>query len=84
VSEGKPSGYEHVIYCDRTDRPAVVYSDQDVLELVRLHTNMDDLPSDALKIQTGKDGKRYYTFSYAIEVTYQSGSTKYALRHNGE
>lgn len=84
MSQGKPSGYEEVIYYDRTDRPAVVYSDQNVLELVRLHTNLNDLPSDALKIEVGKDGKLYYAFSYAIEVTYQSGSTKYELVHNGE
>ena len=70
MSEGKPSEYEHIIYCDRTDRPAVVYSDQKVVELVRLHTKMDELPSDALELETGKDHQLYYTFSYIIEVTY--------------
>ena len=84
MSEGKPSVYKHIIYCDRTDRPAVVYSDQEVKELVRLHTKLDDLPSTALEIEMGKDNELYYTFSYSIEVTYQSGSTKYELLHKGE
>ena len=84
MSEGKPSVYEDIIYCDRTDRPAVVYSDQKVKELVRLRTKLDDLPSNALDLEMGKDNELYYTFSYSIEVTYQSGSTKYELLHNGE
>jgi hypothetical protein len=45
---------------------------------------MDDLPSDALEMEIGKDDELYYTFSYTIEVTYQSGSTKYELLHKGE
>lgn len=84
MSEGKPSGYEHIIYCDRTDRPAVVYSDQKVMELVRLRTKLEDLPSNALEMEIGKDNELYYTFHYSIEVTYQSGSTKYELLHKGE
>ena len=54
------------------------------MELVRLHVKMDDLPSDALEIETGEDNELYYTFSYSIEVTYQSGYTKYELLHKGE
>lgn len=84
MSDGKPSGYQHIIYCDRTDRPAVVYSDEKVVELVRLRTELDDLPSNALEIEMGKDDELYYTFRYSIEVTYQSGSTKYELLHKGE
>lgn len=84
MSEGKPSEYKHIIYCDRTDRPAVVYSDQKVVELVRLYTKLDDLPSDALELELGKDNQLYYTFSFIIEVTYQSASTKYELLHKGE
>jgi hypothetical protein len=45
---------------------------------------MDDLPSDALGIEVGKDSELYYIFSYAIEITYQSGSTKYELLHKGK
>jgi hypothetical protein len=45
---------------------------------------MDDLPSDALEIEIGKDDEPYYTFRYIIEVTYQSGSTKYELLYKGE
>ena len=84
VSEGKPVEYDDIIYCDPTDRPAVIYKDRKVKKLVRLHVKMHDLPSNALKIELGKDDKSYYTFSYTIEVTYQSGSTKYELLHNGE
>jgi hypothetical protein len=35
-------------------------------------------------MEIGKDDELYYTFSYTIEVTYQSGSTKYELLHKGE
>ena len=84
VSEGKPVEYEDIIYCDRTDRPAVIYRDQKVEELVRLRVKIDDLPSDALEMEIGKDGELYYTFNYTIEVTYQSGSTKYELLHKGK
>lgn len=73
-----------VIYCDRTDRPAVLYEDQQVVELVRLRVKVDDLPADALQITIGKDYKSYYTFNFSIEVTYQSGSTKYAVLHKGQ
>ena len=84
VSKGKPVEYEDIIYCDRTDRPAVIYQDREVVELVRLHVKMDDLPSDALEMEIGKDDELYYTFNYTIEITYQSGSTKYELLHKGE
>lgn len=84
MSDGKPSEYEHIIYYDRTDRPAVVYSDQKVEELVRLRTNLDDLPSNALELEIGEDDELYYVFRYSIEVTYLSGSTKYELVHKGE
>jgi hypothetical protein len=84
VSEGKPVVYETIIYCDRTDRPAVIYRDQEVWEFVRLRVKIGDLPSDAVEMETGKDGERYYTFSYTIEVTYQSGSTKYELLHKSK
>jgi hypothetical protein len=84
VLEGKPVEYQTIIYCDRTDRPAVIYKDQEVEELVRLCVKMDDLPSDALEPEVGKDNELYYTFKYAIEVTYQSGSTKYELLHKGK
>ena len=33
VLEGKPVEYQTIIYCDRTDRPAVIYKDQEVEEL---------------------------------------------------
>lgn len=62
----------------------MIYQDQEVRELVRLHVKLSDLPSDALKVKIGKDDEPYYIFHYAIEVTYQSGSTKYELVHNGE
>lgn len=62
----------------------MIYRDQEVRELVRLHMKMDDLPSDALGIEVGKDSELYYIFSYAIEITYQSGSTKYELLHKGK
>ncbi len=84
VSKGKPVEYEDIIYCDLTDRPAVIYRDQEVLELVRLRVKMDDLPSNALEMKMGEDDELYYTFSYTIEVTYQSGSTKYELLHKGK
>ncbi|KAH8591412.1 hypothetical protein B0O99DRAFT_690769 [Bisporella sp. PMI_857] len=84
VSKGKPVKCEDIIYYDRTDRPAVIYQDEEVIELVRLCVKMHDLPSDALEIEIGKDDELYYTFRYAIEVTYQSGSTKYELLHKGE
>ncbi|KAG4432939.1 hypothetical protein IFR05_011585 [Cadophora sp. M221] len=84
VSKGKPSGYEHIIYCDLTDRSAVVYSDDKVRELVCLRTKLDDLPSDALEMEMGEDDELYYVFHFSIEVTYQSGSTKYELLHKGE
>lgn len=84
VSDGKPEEYTIIIYCDRTDRPAVIYKDDQVESLVRLHVKLDVLPLSALEIEMGKDDKAYYTFHFAIEVTYQSGSTKYELLHNGE
>ncbi|KAH8587392.1 hypothetical protein B0O99DRAFT_641981 [Bisporella sp. PMI_857] len=84
VSDGRPSEYKHIIYCDRTDRPAVVYSDEKVVELVRLHTTLDDLPSNALEMEMGDDDELYYIFRFSIEVTYQSGSTKYELLHKGK
>lgn len=62
----------------------MIYQDQEVLELVRLHVKMDDLPLDALEMEMGKDDELYYIFNYTIEVTYQSGSTKYELLHKGE
>ncbi len=62
----------------------MIYKDQEVEELVRLCVKVDDLPSDALEIKMGKDDKFYYIFRYSIEVTYQSGSTKYGLLHKGE
>lgn len=84
VSHGKPEEYTTIIFCDRTDRSAVIYKDDQVEELVRLHVKMDDLPLDALKMEMGKDDEHYYTFRFAIEVTYQSGSTKYEVVHDGE
>ena len=84
MSEGKFSKFEDIIYYDATDRPAVVYSDQKVQELVRLRTNVDDLPSNAVKIEIGEDMEAYYAFYYSIEVTYQSGSTKYELLCKGK
>lgn len=62
----------------------MVYRDQEVLELVRLHVKVSDLPPDALGTEMGEDYDLYYTFSFKIEVTYQSGSTKYGLLHKGE
>lgn len=83
-SEGKPKDYEITILHDCTDRPPVVYRDQDILELVRLHVAVSDLPSDAIALEVGKDDNFYYAFSFTIEVTYQSGSTKYGLLHKGK
>ncbi len=62
----------------------MIYRDEKVLRLVKLHVNMDDLPENALKMEMGWDEQLYYTFNYTIEVTYQSGSTKYELLHKGE
>lgn len=62
----------------------MIYKDQEVEELVRLRVKIDDLPSNALETEIGKDEELYYIFRYAIEVTYQSGSTKYELLHKGE
>jgi hypothetical protein len=45
---------------------------------------VSDLPLDALELETGKDDNLYYKFCFTIEVTYQSGSTKYGLLHKGE
>lgn len=84
VADGKVESFTTIIYYDSTDRPAVVYHDEKVKELVRLRVKTDDLPSDAVGMKIGKDTEPYYTFHYSIEVTYQSGSTKYALLHNGE
>ncbi|KFY86902.1 hypothetical protein V500_07322 [Pseudogymnoascus sp. VKM F-4518 (FW-2643)] len=84
VSMGKPEEYNVIIYHDCTDRPPVVYRDQEVLKLVRLHVKVSDLPPDALELEMGKDDDLYYNFKFTIEVTYQSGSTKYGLLHKGE
>jgi hypothetical protein len=62
----------------------MVYEDQHVVELVELRVKVDDLPPDALQIELGKDLEPYYTFKYNIEVTYLSGSAKYALVYNGQ
>lgn len=84
ASQGKPKDYKITILHDCTDRPPVVYQDQDILELVRLHVAVSDLPSDAIVLEIGKDDNFYYAFAFTIEVTYQSGSTKYGLLHKGE
>lgn len=44
---------------------------------------VSDLPADALVMEIGKDANLYYVFHFKIEVTYQSGSTKYGLLHKG-
>lgn len=45
---------------------------------------VSDLPPDALELEMGEDDNFYYNFRFTIEVTYQSGSTKYGLLHKGE
>jgi hypothetical protein len=71
------------IYCDRNNRSAVVYRDDEVGTLARLNVKIGDLPENALDIKFGKDGKLYYVLDYSVEVTYQSASTKYELVHKG-
>lgn len=84
VSEGKLKTYSTTIYCDRTDRSAVIYKDHQVEELVELSIKIDELPSIDVDIEMGKDDQLYYCFHFAIEITYQSGSTKYELVHKGQ
>jgi hypothetical protein len=84
VSHGRPSDVTVTIYCDRSDRSAVVYRDGKVEELTRLKVKIGDLPKDAFDIECGKDDKMYYVIRYSVEVTYQSASTKYELVHKGE
>lgn len=83
VSEGKLKTFRTTIYCDRTDRSAVIYKDHQIEELVELEVRIDEFPSTKLDIVMGKDNQAYYAFNFAIELTYQSGSTKYELLHNG-
>lgn len=45
---------------------------------------VSDLPAGALELEIGDDDNLYYVFHFEIEVTYQSGSTKYGLLHKGE
>ncbi|OCL09088.1 hypothetical protein AOQ84DRAFT_339451 [Glonium stellatum] len=83
VSDGRPNEIIQTMYCDRTDRSAVVYIDEGVAQLVRLKVNVDDLPPDAFNIRIGKDGEMYYVIEYSVEVTYQSASTNYVLVYEG-
>lgn len=83
VSDGKFKTFNTTIYCDRTDRSAVIYKDHQIEELVELKVAIDDIPSIELDIMIGNDNQAYYTFHFAIELTYQSGSTKYELLHKG-
>jgi hypothetical protein len=83
VSDGKFTTFNTTIYCDRTDRSAVIYKDHQIEELVELKVMIDDIPSIELDIVMGKDNQAYYLFHFAIELTYQSGSTKYELLHKG-
>ena len=71
------------VYCDRTNRSAVAYRDDEVETLARLNVKVGDLPKDAFDIKFGKDDKIYYKLEYAVEITYQSASTKYELVHKG-
>ncbi|KAH8807944.1 hypothetical protein F5884DRAFT_857504 [Xylogone sp. PMI_703] len=75
---------ELLIYCDRANRPAVVYLDDKVDVLARLNVKVGDLPADAFDVKLGKDGNLYNVLQYSVEVTYQSASTKYELVHKGK
>ncbi|OBT43288.1 hypothetical protein VE00_06923 [Pseudogymnoascus sp. WSF 3629] len=84
VSLGRLTEFLTFIYCDRTDRPAVVYFDDEIVQLVRLKANIEHLPQTSSDIETGKDGKMYYVIYFKVEITYQSASTKYELLHKGK
>lgn len=83
-SGGLPSEVTSSIYCDRTNRPAVIHRDGSVLKLVKLKVKLGDLPEDAFHLEYGKDKKWYNVIDYQVDVTYQSASTKYELIHKGE
>jgi hypothetical protein len=84
VAAGPPEDVTLYIYCDRTNRSAVVYQDEEVEMLAELTVGIGELPKDALDIKTGKDNKLYYVLRFSVEVTYQSASTKYELVHKGK
>ncbi|KAH6671163.1 hypothetical protein B0J14DRAFT_595465 [Halenospora varia] len=83
-SDDLPEEVTLYIYHDRTNRSAVVYRDDKVVDFARLNVKVGDLPKDAFDIKFGKDGKMYYVLDYSVEVTYQSASTKYELVHKGK
>ncbi|PMD42775.1 actin-like ATPase domain-containing protein [Hyaloscypha variabilis F] len=83
-TDEKPTEVVLYIYCDRTNRSAVAYRDDEVETLARLNVKVGDLPKDAFDIKFGKDDKIYYKLEYAVEITYQSASTKYELVHKGK
>jgi hypothetical protein len=84
VADGPPEDVTLNIYCDRTNRSAVVYHDDEVETLAKLTVRIGELPKDALDLETGKDNRLYYVLHYSVEVTYQSASTKYELVHKGK
>jgi hypothetical protein len=84
VAEGPPQDVTLYVYCDRTNRSAVVYHDDEVETLTKLTVRIGELPKDALNLKTGKDNRLYYVLNYSVEVTYQSASTKYELVHKGK
>lgn len=60
-----------------------MYKDHRIEELVELKIKLDELPYIKPDIEMGQDNQAYYAFHFAIELTYQSGSTKYELLHKG-
>jgi hypothetical protein len=85
VSAGKPKSATIRVFHDAYSTTAPSYVNKYVNVLVSLEANLSHLKRSELAgtITRLADGKDYYRINGAVEATFDSASTKYALLYRG-
>lgn len=84
VSQGRIRKIKMDIYCDQTQRQAIVARDDNVKLLSHVEADVSHIPENLLARRQGNDGQWYYELSCKIEAVYLSASTTYTLLYNSE